>query len=336
MYKAIYTVFFALSLLLNASASFADTSLNGAQACTRHLSRMERLYNIPSHWLSAIASTESGRYHSGIGLSIPWPWTINVKGQGYWFKTKQEAMTAVRKFQRKGISSIDVGCMQVNLHYHGHHFSSLDQAFDPVYNIAYAAKFLRDNYDELRSWRRATAAYHSRTPDRGANYYRKVYKKWQQVLDRLNDNLFEVAVTRGTRSLQYGNARDGETGYYDGDRPFKLASEAGRRGGGPVKLTTAGTRPTAITTLQKAKDNGVLVIRVQKPGAAQIASATAISASTENDTKKAETAAVQEKKAPPVKLKAFRTATPTRMNSITVSRPAQTAAAEPAKTKFIF
>jgi hypothetical protein len=190
---------FALSMMLaGASVMAADPSLQTAQECTRHLPTMERIYDIPSHWLAAIASTESGRYHQRLRLSVPWPWTINVAGKGYWFDTKQEAINAVRRYQAQGIKSIDVGCMQVNLHYHGKNFASLEQAFEPIYNVSYAAKFLKQKYNEFNSWAKATAAYHSMS-SRGATYYKRVYDKWQQVVDRLNDQMFSGSIPATVR-----------------------------------------------------------------------------------------------------------------------------------------
>src|SRR4029079_10379480 len=105
------------------------------------------------HLLSAIASTESGRYHEGLQIKVPWPWTINVGGKGYWFDSKEEAIAAVRKYQHRGIQSIDVGCMQVNLYHHPEGFASLDQAFEPEHNVAYAASFLRSLYQEDGTWK---------------------------------------------------------------------------------------------------------------------------------------------------------------------------------------
>jgi hypothetical protein len=171
----------------------APINLSTAQECTRHIPTMERLYNIPAHWLAAIASAESGRYHSQLRLSVPWPWTINAEGKGYWFGSKQEAIAAVQLHQSRGVKSIDVGCMQVNLMYHGKAFANLSQAFEPIYNISYAAKFLRQQYDRTNSWTKATAAYHSLQSQRGAEYYRKVYGKWQQVVDRMGDTTLPSA-----------------------------------------------------------------------------------------------------------------------------------------------
>ena len=114
-----------------ASAAPADPLLEGARQCTQHFAQAERQQNIPTHLLAAIATTESGRYHTGLGMSVPWPWTINVEGKGYYFNSKAEAMAEANRLLAKGYRSIDVGCMQVNLKHHPDAFTDLNQAFDP-------------------------------------------------------------------------------------------------------------------------------------------------------------------------------------------------------------
>jgi hypothetical protein len=172
-----------------ASALLSDDNslVEGAKLCTRYLPRHERQYGIPVHLLAAIASTESGRYHRALGLNLPWPWTINVEGRGYFFDTKQEAVDAVKKLQERGIQSIDVGCMQVNLHHHPYAFASLEQAFDPAYNVAYAAQFLKQNFQEEGSWRKATADYHSHTTFYGDPYAQLVYNAWGRIISKVAD-----------------------------------------------------------------------------------------------------------------------------------------------------
>ena len=165
-----------------------NTLIEGAKLCTRYLPRHERQYGIPEHLLAAIASTESGRFHHALGMNLPWPWTINVEGMGHFYDTKEEAIEAVRSYQSRGFSSIDVGCMQVNLHHHPGAFASLDQAFDPAYNIAYAAQFLKKNFqEEGNNWRKATADYHSRTLAYGSPYANLVYGAWSKIIGKVAD-----------------------------------------------------------------------------------------------------------------------------------------------------
>ncbi len=158
-----------------------------ARRCTQHFSKHERFHGIPQHLLAAIATTESGRYSSQLKMLLPWPWTANVEGQGYFYNSKREAVANVREFQRQGKKSIDVGCMQVNLFHHPAAFANLDQAFDPAYNVGYAARFLRINYLETGDWQRAASIYHSRTPSKGARYYAKVYDHWKKLSVRLKN-----------------------------------------------------------------------------------------------------------------------------------------------------
>ena len=147
-----------------------------AQLCRAAIAASERNTRIPDAFLSAMGRIESGRASGGT-LS-PWPWTVNAAGRGYFYPTKQAAIAAVRQFQAAGIRSVDVGCLQVNLFYHPEAFASLDQAFDPAANAAFAAKLLLDLFASTGSWPRAAAAYHSMTPALGLAYQQKVLEQW--------------------------------------------------------------------------------------------------------------------------------------------------------------
>ncbi len=176
----------ALSLILPSYPSFAasDPLVEGARLCTQYFPAAEKRYGIPSHLIAAISSAESGRWHKGLGMPLPWPWTINVEGQGHYYESKAEAMAHTAAYLKAG-RSVDVGCMQVNLKHHPRAFASLNQAFDPGYNVAYAAKFLRQNYDDLGDWVKATAAYHSRTPYYGNKYLVLIEKSWNRIVARV-------------------------------------------------------------------------------------------------------------------------------------------------------
>ncbi len=132
---------------------------------------------IPDRLMQAIGVVESGRRDEFGGVTA-WPWTINVEGVGEVFETKAEAVAAVTAHRARGARSIDVGCMQVNLLHHGNAFASLEEAFDPAANARYAAGFLQRLLAQTGSWPRATAGYHSLTPDVGAEYSRKVLAVW--------------------------------------------------------------------------------------------------------------------------------------------------------------
>lgn len=162
------------------SARPYDALADGAKRCSRYFAKYEQEYGLPEHLLSAIAVTESGRYHQGLKMTVPWPWTINAQGKGYFFDTKSEAIQKINDLRAAGVKSADVGCMQVNLYYHPNAFSSLQQAFEPQYNIRYAAQFLKSNYDETGSWKQAVAYYHSKTDVHGKAYAKKVLERWEK------------------------------------------------------------------------------------------------------------------------------------------------------------
>ena len=174
-------VFVLLSVLPFAAAArpLPAASIPAPSAlCRAAILQAERSTHVPDRLLDAIAVVESGRRDPVSGAVYPWPWTINAEGVGHFYASKAEAIAAVQEFQARGIRSMDVGCMQVNLQYHPEAFATLDQAFDPVANAAYAARFLQQLYNQTNAWPLATAAYHSFTPDLGADYARKVLAAW--------------------------------------------------------------------------------------------------------------------------------------------------------------
>jgi hypothetical protein len=148
--------------------------------CRAAIMAAERGTAIPPQLLSAIGIVESGRRDPVSGQLSPWPWTINAEGLGSFYDTKIQAIAAARALQARGVQSIDVGCMQVNLMHHPNAFANLDQAFDPTANAAYAARFLTELDDQTHDWSRAAALYHSATPALAAAYQAQVATAWMQ------------------------------------------------------------------------------------------------------------------------------------------------------------
>lgn len=153
-------------------------------SCDLHIQEMESMHQIPRHLLNAIAHVESGRTMADKS-TIAWPWTINVDGKGYVFDSKQEAISAVKRFQSLGKKSIDIGCMQINLKHHPNAFSSLDVAFDPKHNVSYGARFLVGLKNQMNGdWSKAIAHYHSASPKHHTPYRQKVYQTQRTLLKK--------------------------------------------------------------------------------------------------------------------------------------------------------
>lgn len=139
--------------------------------CDRAAQRASRETGVPVEVLMAITRAETGRARDG--QIRPWPWTINVQGEGRWFGTRQAAQHHVAATLAKGIRSFDLGCFQLNYRWHGTAFRSLDDMLDPVANALYAARFLSRLHEETGSWTEAAGAYHSRTPEYAERYKRR-------------------------------------------------------------------------------------------------------------------------------------------------------------------
>ncbi len=131
--------------------------------CMAAISAAERSHGIPTGLLMAIARVESDRPDPNTRLVQPWPWTINVGGKGFFFETRLQAITYVEDVQRTGTTSVDTGCLQVNLQQHPEAFRSLDEAFDPRFNADYGARFLAELFHKTGDWGVASGYYHSRT-----------------------------------------------------------------------------------------------------------------------------------------------------------------------------
>jgi hypothetical protein len=149
-----------------------------ATMCETAVTSAEVSANLPPRLLHAISLTESGRTDPKTGTVRAWPWTINAEGEGQFFETRDDAIAAVKALQARGVQSVDVGCNQVNLMYHPQAFASLEEAFDPRSNSAYAARFLNALYAESKDWQHAIAAYHSETPALGDAYRVLVMARW--------------------------------------------------------------------------------------------------------------------------------------------------------------
>ena len=196
------SLFFALvSLLAGSPASAAQPprappqrpllqpNADPGMQCRQAISTAERAAGVPSQLMAAIGRIESGRVN-GQGTVHPWPWTINAEGEGHYYDSKAEAIAAVRALQARGVRSVDVGCMQVNLMFHPDAFDSLEDAFDPLLNAHYAARFLNTLYAQTGTWVRATANYHSATPELGDDYQRKVAAVLPDELRKLGFNAY--------------------------------------------------------------------------------------------------------------------------------------------------
>jgi hypothetical protein len=173
-------VLFTAAPTRGSPAATPAPSADPGQLCRPAIRTAERAHGIPVALLAALGRVESGRRDPDSGAFGPWPWTINAEGRGQFFPTKADAIAEVRRLQARGVRSIDVGCMQVNLHHHPQAFASLEDAFDPATNADYAARFLVELQQRSNNWLQAAAHYHSHTPEFADAYRRRVMAAWPE------------------------------------------------------------------------------------------------------------------------------------------------------------
>jgi hypothetical protein len=130
----------------------------------------------------------------------PWPWTIDADGMGLFLDSKAAAVAWVVQ-QTSRHRYIDVGCMQVDLAMHPKAFASLEQAFDPMANADYAARYLSALYREAGgNWDVAVGLYHSHSPSLAAAYRDRVALAGARILHGVLEPvpLYVRAIRQGT------------------------------------------------------------------------------------------------------------------------------------------
>ncbi len=129
------------------------------------------------------------------------PWLLRLdypdQSQRLFFASRRDAMSALDQTKANaallGINrpsdweirkldtrSVDIGLMQINWKFHGRHFDSPEQLFEPEVNVMYAAKYLKKLLYQHGSTERAVAFYHSNTQQYQAKYlklFRPIYQK---------------------------------------------------------------------------------------------------------------------------------------------------------------
>ena len=157
-----------------------------SQTCVKAIHAAEVANSLPRLLLHAVSLTESGRWNEKAKATVAWPWTITAGGKGKFFPSKSAALAEVKRLQSRGISNIDVGCMQINLRYHGAVFQTVEEAIEPINNVAYAATFLKHLRRKSGAWAHAVGRYHTANwKARGKEYWRRVRTFWtrEQIRD---------------------------------------------------------------------------------------------------------------------------------------------------------
>jgi hypothetical protein len=193
-----------------AQVDASDWAVKQSDLCAVALRQAEQRHHLPANLLETIAKAESGRPITSLTDIRPWPWTIDADGTGLFLDSKAAAIAWMHQ-QTARHGFIDVGCMQVDLHYHPNAFASLEDAFDPADNADYAARLLTELYhgEAGNNWDIAVGLYHSHTPILAAQYRDRVALIGAGVLKGVLAGvpLYVRAIRQGTLRLALGGGR---------------------------------------------------------------------------------------------------------------------------------
>ncbi|PVE22477.1 lytic transglycosylase [Microvirga sp. KLBC 81] len=138
--------------LANSSQAEAQS---GSQLCEKEMLRASAKYGVPVGMLYSVGLTETGRRGS---LQ---PFAMNVEGRAVFSSSLPEAVQRFEEARRAGAKLIDLGCMQINHHYHREKFASVESMLNPRDNVEYAARFLSELKGRHETWTMAVARYHA-------------------------------------------------------------------------------------------------------------------------------------------------------------------------------
>jgi soluble lytic murein transglycosylase-like protein len=140
---------------LAALPAVATAAHAAGNICEREMRAASQKYDVPLGVLYAVGLTESGHKES---LQ---PNAMNIAGTPYFAPSLDAALKRFADERTRGVTLIDVGCMQINHRYHGSHFASVAAMFEPHANVDYAARFLKQLRQREGSWTLAVARYHA-------------------------------------------------------------------------------------------------------------------------------------------------------------------------------
>lgn len=142
---------------------WGDPALGATQnICETYLAEVSQREQVPLGVLYAVGLTETG------SKGVLHPYALNIAGKTVLTKSRSGALEQFNKARHDGVKLIDLGCMQINHHYHGARFTSPDQMLDPETNIVYAARYLKQLREQEGSWTMAVALYHASSRNKKA------------------------------------------------------------------------------------------------------------------------------------------------------------------------
>lgn len=169
------------ALIITASLSTSASAFPGYQ-----WEKTARSVGIDPLILYSVALAESAT-DRGLNMTSPWPYAIRNGSSSIYAKTKSEAEKVLQKALQQGDEyKLDVGLMQINLHWHGKRVQSPKELLDPLTNLSVGSSILADaissSPDDLEL---GIGRYHSWNEERARWYGQRVLSIYRNLLNEL-------------------------------------------------------------------------------------------------------------------------------------------------------
>jgi hypothetical protein len=246
------------------SAIPATAQAQDGISCPQLIASTEAKRQIPRGLLMAIAVTESGVN------GVPNPHAMNIAGKTYHARDLEDMAQVISNNWSKGVRSIDVGCMQINLKYHGQKFARLTDLLHSPTNVDYGASYLIKLAIDRGSWREGVMDYHNKLSASRRQWYGcKVWNNYLRI-NAATDGFINCGATPKGSSVASNATRKIDTqpisisGYNQGAAPQPRTQYASRHASAPsiggVPIIGAGGTNSAGTASHAAPTHGSIPI----------------------------------------------------------------------------
>ena len=139
---------------------------------------------IPVKILYAVSTVERGRRMDGDVK--PWPWTLNIDGEAFYFDSREEQFKKLMEALSEKRRTVGIGLMQMDWRWKAALLHSPWLATDPTFNLKTGCQIIRAHYDKTNDWWIAVGKYHreSSKPKHVAaaqRYAARVYRRWEKL-----------------------------------------------------------------------------------------------------------------------------------------------------------
>lgn len=136
--------------------------------------------------LYSVALAESAT-HRGLNMTSPWPFAVRNGEHSQYAKSKEEAEHILNQaLLETKKHKLDIGLMQINLHWHGHRVNTPAELLDPLINLKVGSEILAEAIKSSpKDLTLGIGRYHSWKDERAHWYGQRVLSIYNNILVEL-------------------------------------------------------------------------------------------------------------------------------------------------------